>query len=394
MALRIAHVTATFPPYRGGTGNVCLHNARELARRGHQVTVLTAAAANAAAYEERDGFVVRRLRPLVRIGNAPLLPGLFAALRGFDIVHLHYPFFGGEMAALSALATRTPLVVTYQHDVLLNGSLGVLAYVLNHSFGRLTLRSAARVLFSSDDYGRASHIRPLLHGREAYIGALPNGVDVKMFQPGDGGELREHLGLTPDEKMILLVAGLDRAHYFKGVEVLLTALASLPPNVRAVIVGDGDLRPVYETSAADLGLAERVHFAGRVSDAELPGYYRAADLAVLPSTTMGEAFGLVLVEALACGTPVIASDLPGVRTVVTHGDDGLLVPPGDATTLAKALDALLCDTKRRQAMGVQGRAKVIANYAWPMIGTRLEQIYAEVLGGYRSIVKNTAGDRS
>lgn len=379
MNLRIAHVTATFPPYRGGTGNVCLHNARELARRGHQVTVLTAAVPGAPTYEKRDGFTVRRLRPLLRVGNAPLLPGLVGALRGFDVVHLHYPFFGGEITALAAFAAHTPLVVTYHQDVLLSGPMGALATGLRQTAGRVALRSAARVLFTSEDYGRASHMRPLLLGREAQIGELPNGVDVSVFRPGPGDSVRARHGITPAERIALLVAGLDRAHYFKGVGNFITALAGLPQQLRAVIVGDGDLRADYEAAAARLGLERRVTFAGRVADAELPDYYRAADVAVLPSTTMGEAFGLVLVESLACGTPVIASDLPGVRTVVAHGSDGLLVPPGDASALAAALAELLGDEPRRRAMGVRGREKVVAHYAWEAIGERLERIYGEVL---------------
>lgn len=393
MSLRIAHVSATFPPYRGGTGNVCWHNARELARRGHRVSVLTAAVPGAPAHEVREGVTIRRLRPLLRVGNASVLPGLPGALRGFDLVHLHYPFFGGEVAALAALARQTPLVVTYHQDVLLTGALEVLATALRHSFGRLTLCMAARLLFTSEDYGMASHIRPLLRGREARIGALANGVDVTVFQPGSGDAVRARHAIAPGERFALLVAGLDRAHYFKGVELFLTALAALPADVRAVIVGDGDLRTSYEAAAARLGLAQRVSFVGRVADAELPAYYRAADVTVLPSLTMGEAFGLVLVESLACGTPVVASNLPGVRTVVDHTRDGLLVPPGDAVALAAALAALLADEPRRRAMGAHGRARVVAHYAWPTIGAQLERIYCEVLEGRLSEAEPTARGR-
>lgn len=395
MSLRVAHVSATFPPYRGGTGAVCLHNARELARRGHHLTVLTAAIPGAPAHEERDGFTVRRLRPLLRVGNAPVLPGLPGALRGFDLVHLHYPFFGGESAALAARLGGVPLVITYHQDVVLGGAMGAVALALRHSAGRVALRSAARVLFTSADYGRASHARPLLRGREARVAALPNGVDSAHFHPAaDGAAARARHGIAPAEPVALLVAGLDRAHAFKGVEVLLAALAALPADVRGVIVGDGDLRPAYEATAARLGLGGRVIFAGRVPDAELPGYYRAADVAVLPSTTMGEAFGLVLVEALACATPVIASDLPGVRTVVDHGADGLLVPPSDAPALAAALGELLSHQDRRRAMGARGRAKVAARYAWPAIGERLERIYRELLAERAVVAGRPAGGRS
>lgn len=378
--MRIAHITATFPPYRAGTGTVCYHNARELARRGHDVHVFTAVNGGAPAREEMDGFTVQRLRPLVQVGNAPLLPGLLRALRGFDVMHLHYPFFGGEMATVAAYARRTPLVITYHQDVLLHGALGLAATVLRHTAGRMTLRSAARVLFTSADYGRASYVRPMLRGREQTISELANGVDVQRFRPPvDRAALRAQHGVADDERVVLLVASLDRAHYFKGVGVLLNALAQLPPSFRAFIVGDGDLRASYVQHAAKLGVTARVQFAGRVADDTLPQFYQMADVSVLPSTTMGEAFGLVLIESLACATPVIASDIPGVRTVVEHGSDGMLVPPRDSHALAKAIQAVTANEDQRRAMGERGRARVEAHYAWEQIGARLEALYYQVL---------------
>jgi glycosyltransferase involved in cell wall biosynthesis len=378
--MQIAHVTATFLPYHGGTGNVCYHNARELARRGHEVHVFTAALPGTTSYEEYAGFTIHHLRPLVRVGNAPVLPGLVRHLRGFDIIHLHYPFFGGEITALTAALRRIPLVITYHQDVLLGGLMGVVERVLRQSAGRLTLRSAWRLLFTSLDYGRTSYVRPMLRGREHAIDELPNGVDTAAFNLGElPMDLRMRHDLAPADQIALLVAGLDRAHYFKGVDIFLQALAQAPQTVKGVVVGDGDLRASYAATARERGLSSRVRFVGRVSDADLPRYYRLADVTVLPSTTMGEAFGLVLVESLASGTPVIATNLPGVRTVVNHGGDGLLVEPGDPAALGEALRWMLSDDARRQAMGKRGRAKVEARYDWAQIGERLEAIYWQVL---------------
>jgi glycosyltransferase involved in cell wall biosynthesis len=378
--MRIAHITATFPPYKGGTGNVCAHNARELARRGHDVTVLTAAGSGAAAEEHWEGVQIRRLRPLARLGNAPLLPGLAAALRGYDLVHLHYPFFGAEFAALAADRWGIPLVVTYHQDVLLKGAMGLAAGILTSTVGRQALRAAQRVLYTSLDYGRVSHSRRLLQGREATIDELPNGVDIGHFRPGlDVAALRAKLAVSPEQRTAILVAGLDKAHYFKGVPVFLQALRRLSPELCGVVVGEGDLRETYERQAAALGIADLVHFVGRVDDDELRELYNLADMAVLPSTTMGEAFGLVLVEAMACGKPVVASDLPGVRTVVAQGQDGLLTPPGQAEPLAEALGLLARDPDLRRAMGKRGRLKVEARYSWERVADRLERHYEEVL---------------
>ncbi len=324
-------------------------------------------------------MLVHRLTSPVRRGNACLLPQLVAVLRGFDVIHLHYPFLGGELTALAARLYRTPLVITYHQDVLLAGPWHLIEKTVRLTAGRAALRSADRVLFTSRDYGRASHALPLLRGREAAIGELPNGVDCSVFAPGPPpAALRARCGFAEEDRVLLLLAALDRAHYFKGVELLLEAMTRLPAGVKAIIAGDGDLRPAYEAQARRLGLATRAFFPGRVPGEALPDYYRLADATLLPSTTMGEAFGLVLIESLACGTPVIASNLPGVRTVVADGRDGLLVTPGDAADLARKIQDLVDRAGSKEEMGGNGRAKVVARYAWPVIGDRLAQVYASL----------------
>jgi glycosyltransferase involved in cell wall biosynthesis len=140
------------------------------------------------------------------------------------------------------------------------------------------------------------------------------------------------------------------------------------------------LRAEYKQQSLDLGLQEWVRFTGFVESQELVNFYRLADITLLPSTTAGEAFGLVLLESLACGTPVIASNLPGVRTVVADPVDGRLVEPGSIDDLAGKLNALLSlPEEQRRAMGQAGRQRVTSRYDWRLIGARLEALYAEVL---------------
>ncbi len=378
--MRIAHVTATFPPSYSGTGVVCYHNALGMARRGHQVTVFTAANGPALTPDLAE-IVVRRLPTLLRLGNAPLLPGLLH-LRGFDLIHLHYPFyFGAEMVYLRALSTGPKYIITYHQDVLLAGVLRWPERLHHHLLGRLIIDRARRILVTSLDYAESSRLLPWLSQAPEKINQLPNGVDIDRFRPNlDSSLLRTRYGIQPTDRVVLFVGALDRAHYFKGVPDLLQALASLQgENIRLLVVGDGDLRPSYEQQAHRIGLSDRVRFCGRVSDPDLPAHYALCDLLVLPSTTRGEAFGVVLLEAMATGKPVIASNLPGVRSVVSDGEAGLLVPPGDVARLAQAIGALLDDPSRRQEMGVVGRAKVEAAYTWPRIIARLEQVYQEVL---------------
>jgi glycosyltransferase involved in cell wall biosynthesis len=299
--VRIAHVTATFPPYFGGTGMVCYYNALGLAYLGHQVTVFTAAHPPG-DYAYPGEITVCRLPVLLRFGNAPILPGLLR-LNGFDIVHLHYPFFfGSEMIFLKSLTGGLRYVVTYQHDVLFAGPLRFLEKLHHRLLGKRILARAEKVLASSWDYAKASRLRELVQMRPEAMEELPNGVDVQRFHPEvDSGGLRTWYGLRRTDRVVLFVGALDRAHYFKGVGILLQALAHLSDKgIRLLMVGDGNLRPTYQEQAAGLGLRDRVIFCGRVSDGELPAHYALCDLLVLPSTTMGEAFGVVPATCPGC----------------------------------------------------------------------------------------------
>jgi glycosyltransferase involved in cell wall biosynthesis len=383
MSLRIAHVTATFPPYHGGTGNVCYHNARELARRGHQVHVFTAAMPGAPAHELRDGISIHRLRPLVRVGNAALLPGLPRALRGFDVIHLHCPFIpGAELTALTANLIRARLVITYHNDLIRPGSARDLIFRLATWSSRyFVLYHADRILFVSQGHAKTSDQRIVYDKRKECCSILPNGVDTRLFYPRtDREDVRSELHLPVNGSVIGFVGGLDSAHHYKGLNILLDALAT--PYLRGVyllVVGDGNLRQQYQQQAYALGLGERVLFHGAVAQEALPRLYSLCDVIAMPSRAP-ESFGLVALESLACGVPVVASDGPGVRCLVQSGDNGLLVEPGNVRALAAALQQILDDEPLRRAMGQRGRAKVEAGYSWERIGAQLEAIYQQVLG--------------
>ena len=373
--MKIAIVTAAYPPYLSGTSHVAQQHARSLAQQGHKVEIFTPQSGPQSGPQrepapEREApslhpVKVHRLRSLLTVGNAFMLPQLVWRLRGFDVIHWHYPFFGGEWAALAAALTRTPLVVTYHQDVILTGWRGATARLLEGTFGRWALRSAEKVLFTSDDYAKASKFRPKL--RPAQIATVSNGVDTHRFTPNETPHTRPFTAL--------LVAGLGQAHYFKGVHIFLNALQQYA-TAHATIVGDGNLRTTYEAQASALGITERVTFTGRVSTAQLVEHYQQADVTVLPSTTMGEAFGLVLIESMACATPVIASNLPGVRSVVHDQRDGLLIQPNSCADLvAKLRQMQAYGNTKRTAMGRAGRQKVEQRYTWAAIGEELNTIY-------------------
>ncbi|HLO13265.1 MAG TPA: glycosyltransferase family 4 protein [Anaerolineales bacterium] len=380
--LRIAHVTATFPPYYGGAGTVCYHNARELARLRHEVHVFTAAMGKAPVHELLDGFSVHRLPALFRIGNMPVLPSLPLALRGFDIVHLHYPFIlGAEMVRLATALSRTPLIVSFHNDLIGEGLRASIFKLYQSLSAHLVIQNATRLCVLSHDHFEYSRLRQSLVDSNLKIVELPNGVDLSLFHPLDTGNLvRSKYGIPETVKLVLFVAALDRAHHFKGLNDLLLAVQTLSSDIWLLVIGDGDLRKEYERQARELGVSSRVIFTGAVPHEDLPPYFRSADVTILPSSQT-ESFGLVLIESLACGTPVIASSLPGVRTVVNHGSDGLLVAPNDPLALAEAILTILKDELLRQVMGRRGRDKVEERYGWEQIGLRIEKIYAHVLEG-------------
>lgn len=375
--MRVAHVVPTYPPYRGGVGRLAEEYATRLRARGHAIEVLTARCQPTPT----DADFVRRLPAPLRAGNAAFLPSLVSRLRGFDLVHLHYPFFGGAEPVLLRkwFAPRQPLVLSYHMDAVASGVRGALFRVHARVVLPRLIASVDRVLVSSLDY--ASHstlarIGDVLSRVEVHA----YGVDTERFRPGREPALRERLGIRPEDAVALFVSRLDRAHHFKGLAVLLGALsAASHPRLRALIVGDGPLRAGFERLAASKGLSGRVYFAGDVGDADLPAWYRAADLHVCPSTAGAEAFSLVSLEAAASGVPTIASSLPGVRTVVVDGVSGVHVPPDDPAALQRALIALIDNPQHRMALGRAARERAEMHYRWDLAIERLERTYTDLL---------------
>lgn len=383
MSLRVAMLTATYPPYRGGAGTVAQNLARGLAARGHEVEVRTAAGQGGAGegVGEEDGVLVRRERPRFAIGNAPLLTGL-TRLAGFDVVHLHLPFMFGAEALLAARAPRrrrVALVASYHNLLVGEGARAPIFRAYEATVGRAIVRHADRVCVVSRAHAETvPYLAALARRRAERVVELPNGVDLEAFAPGDGSAARAQIGVPPDAVVAVYVATLDRAHHLKRPDLAIAALAAASDErLHLVMVGGGESEPELRSRASAAGVAERVHFAGEADHTRLPALLRAGDVFLLTSDL--ESFGIVLVEAMACGLPVIASDLPGVRAVVRAGEHGELVPPGDAGAFAAALDRLAAaGPDRRAELGRAGRAHAEAHYGWPGIVKRIEDIYAEV----------------
>lgn len=379
--MKIAEVTSTFPPYKGGIGNVAYYNAWSLATLGHDVTVFTPKYKKIKKDEELP-FQVKRLRPWFKYGNAGILPQLLWQLPKFDVVHLHYPFFGGaETIYFLDKIKDIKLVVTYHMDVVGTGLIARFfkwhtQYVLPKILDR-----ADKIIITSKDYALSSNLASRFKAESEKFVEIPCGVNHLLFKPRPKDkDLLKQYDLY-NKKVILFVGGLDKAHYFKGINILIQVMQALADSddVRCLIIGDGELKSSYQSMVDSFGLTKKIIFAGFIADNLLPKLYNLADILVLPSIDKSEAFGIVSLEAMASGKPVICSDLPGLRSVVDKQKTGLLVKPGSVDNLVAMLKILLTKDKLRTDYGQAGRKKVLEKYTWDKIAYKLENVFKDCI---------------
>ncbi len=339
--MRIAILVCAYPPFKGGIGNAAAGHAGALVELGHEVDVLCPAHDSAPGTSAVDGVTVRRLRPVVSHGLSAFLPGLARRVGDYDGLLLEYPFFGGaEPAVLGARLSKIPYLVYFHMDVIWGGVRGAFLAVHRHIGAPWVLRGARQVLVSSFDYARHSSIA---HLNLPNLCELPYSVDTHAFTPAAvSAERRRELGIDLERPVVLFVGTMNDAGTFKGVDRLLSAMAQggLGERAQVVLAGEGNRRPGYMRMAAESLPEGSYRFTGGVSDDDLRDLYRAAAVTVLPSVTSEEAFGIVLIESMACGTPVVASALPGMRGVI-GSDAGIAVPPGDVPRLARAISDVL-----------------------------------------------------
>ncbi len=375
--MRIVHFACVAPPEIGGIGSVALREVTLLRGRGMDARLVVPKSRVMYSQGERvERSFVEVVDPLLRVGNAAVLSDLDRWVSGADVLHIHYPFYGTAEFLLTRYASRIPTVVTFHMDAQATGLKGMAFFLYRHLVQQSLLARASRILVSSFDYARRSSLATLLSAHPERVRELPFGVDLDFFSPGPSQAGR--FGIPEGAPVILFVGGLDRAHAFKGTHELIHAFAGVDLSAHLLIVGDGDLKSVYQEEARRLGLSDRVHFPGRVNDVTLRDAYRSARMFVLPSTSAAEAFGLVILEAAACQLPVIASDVPGVRTIVRRGETGLLVQPKDMQGLRDAMTQLLINEDTRRDMGERARQFVLEQFSWDRHVDGLMEVYREV----------------
>ncbi|HAZ16640.1 MAG: Glycosyltransferase (Modular protein) [Parcubacteria group bacterium GW2011_GWA2_43_13] len=375
--MKIAIITTTFPPIVGGMAVASYYHATLLAQHGVEVHVFTQTI-DQKSEDANYPFTVHRLTPRVRFGYSAYAPQLKKILKEYSALLIEYPAYGlAEPAYQAAQSYNIPLFVYYHMDTIADGIKGAVFFLYRKIMFPRILKQARGVLVASDAYARHSYLsnhKTLLANR---LSVIPLGVDTRRFYPGGGNsDILQLLDIKRSDTLIGFVGALDSQHYFKGIPVLLRALACLIrkyplPSFQCIIVGDGNMRSEYEKLSRDLGVSQYVIFAGKVSHTDLPRYFQLFDMFILPSTDQSEAFGLVVLEAMASAKPVIVSDLPGPRSLVDHESDGFIFSSGDDQALASYVYELLNDTHKRSSMGARGREKVARTYQWPIIGAQL-----------------------
>lgn len=368
--MRIGIVSQSYYPIRGGVSEHVYHTARELEHLGHTVTVITASFSR---FDDDRGLRVMRIGRDVTIPSNGAFVNMTVGWRlgreleaietgeRFDLVHIHSPM-DPILPLLALRHLRAPKVGTF-HSY--SEPPPMVAWLWSR-FAPLARRLDGRIAVSSAAREFAERVFP------AEYEVIPNGVDTDRFSP-DQPVLPE---LADGNPTVLFVGRMDPR---KGLKYLLRAfprIAASVPNVRLVVVGNGLLRRYYQ-SFLPAALTARVRYVGFVPGTVLPRYYRSADVYCAPSVG-GESFGIVLLEAMASGTPVVASNITGYNSVVHDGVEGRLVPPRDPDALADAIVELLRDPKRRMAMGQAGREKA-RSYSWPAVTRAIEEYFRIVL---------------
>jgi glycosyltransferase involved in cell wall biosynthesis len=320
------------------------------------------------AVEERAGVAVIRAGVIARAASVPIAPTLpYHVWPGaYDCVVLHEP----NPFAASVLAVRIPSArfVVWHHSAIVRPPWAPLVY---GAVQRRLYRRADCVIVASP----ALALSPPVHGHRR-IEVIPYGIRYERFLEG-ARATRVEAALAQYPAPRLLFVG--RLVYYKGLNVLLEALVHCPA-ATLLIVGEGPLQGQLRARAAALGVDSRVAFLRAASEPEIKACYQASDVFVLPSTEITEAFGIVQLEAMASGLPVVSTNLPtGVPWVNQHGVTGLVVPAGQPAPLAAAIRTLLRDSGLRSKMAEAGRRRVAKTFSEATMVTRFTEVIEDLV---------------
>jgi glycosyltransferase involved in cell wall biosynthesis len=365
--MRILELGKFYPPEKGGIETLLRQLSEGFAERGAVVDCVVARGRTfkGSFFETGDsvhrGVHIHRLRTICELFRTSFAPGYLWSSRRWpaDVIHSHFPNPVADLGCLLAPRT-TPIVLGWHCDICIPQQYLIQFYT---PMLRALLRRVDRIVVATPNHLEFSDWLPEFRQK---VVVIPYGIDLERFQlseeqMGRVAELRKIAG----GRAILLNVG--RLVGYKGQRHAIEALREVA-NAELWLVGSGPLESELRRLAGEIGVADRVRFFVDVGDTDLPLYFKACDVFVFPSTTPAEGFGLVQVEAMACGKPLVASNIrSGVTYVCSDGDNGLVVPVGDSAALAATLNRILSTPELARRMGEVGRARAFSEFSSPVM---------------------------
>ncbi|MCC7355365.1 MAG: glycosyltransferase [Anaerolineae bacterium] len=370
--MNILHIYKDYHPVLGGIENHVRLLAEAQAAQDHQVAVLVTSRGARTEILDFNGVRVVKAARLATIASTPVsfaLPWQLLRQRP-DVVHLHFPYPVGEVSQWLLRRGRAT-VLTYHADIVRQAT--ILRFYL--PLMRQVLRFVNAIIIASPPMRASTYLTQ----HQAKLRLIPYGIPLERFRaaPPEPDLARARALYLPDAPPSPTLLFVGRLRYYKGLDTLIQSLSQVP--ARLLVAGSGPMAETWQALARATGVAERIAWLGDVLDEDLPALYHLADLFVLPASHTSEAFGLVQVEAMAAGLPVVCTELgTGTSYVNLHGETGLVVPPRDPQALAAAINTLLADAGLRARMGEAGRRRAAREFNLPAMVERVLTLYGDL----------------
>jgi glycosyltransferase involved in cell wall biosynthesis len=353
----------------GGVERYVHDLASELISQGHHVTIVCARTRGKVRSD--SSYSVKALTPVLRIANTEITPFLLPALlsKKYDLIHTHIPTpWSADLSMLATLIKRKPLVLTYHNDIVASGAHSYIAAIYNRIFLPLVLKKADKIIIT-----RVRYLSPFLHDYQKKLTHIPPGVNAGQFRPIK----------CPRVGDLFFLSVLDEFHKYKGIDILFSAIQQLKgkfPDIRVIIGGSGVQSDYYQQKAADMGIAQNIKFEGYIPEQDLLKYYCGTSVFVLPSTDpTREGFGLVLLEAMACGRPVITTDIAGMADDIRECRTGIIIQKESPQALADAITWFMENPDLSEEMGRAARRLIEQKYDWKVITSRMVKVYEQLM---------------
>lgn len=370
--MKIVQTPARFYPAVGGVEKYVLDLSKELVKQGNEVKVICANEPDS-KIKNFKGIKIERLNYCGKITNTNLTWSLFNKLKNeeFDVIHTHIPTpWSADISRMISKKKDKPLILTYHNDLIKKGFANIIASLYSSTFLKILLNQADKIIITQPEYINYSKY---LKKYKNKIVVIPNAIDISKFK---------NISTKKENNSIFFLSVLDKFHRYKGLDYLLNALVEIKkniPSIKLYVAGRGELLAEYKELTKRLDLESNVIFLGYVSDEELIKYYNKSNAFVLPSIDHNEGFGIVLLESLACKTPVITTDIVGISKEIKKDNCGLVVKSKNSNALVEAIIKILKNSKLAKQMGENGRKLVEQRYNWKNVAKEVEKVYRSVL---------------